>query len=203
MKKMFNKKLVVLFLSLFVSASLSYADNFGIDLLKNSSLSINCPFSITTGDIFKFAKANTGVEISIDTNLYGNKEDFISLGIFTTYNFNSCLFTREEISSFYTHSLIEGMWIKFLLPQDFVLKADIGIGLAFTKVSAKDIRGTVINDYFNSFVIGTTVVVTRQLFSFGPCAVLWDAGIETRIYIEKQSCFQSFGIVAGFIIKAR
>lgn len=203
MKKIFNKKQFLTVLLILITASFGFSQNFGLDLLKNSDLTLSCPFSVTTGDIFKFTKANVGPEVRIGTRLYKTKDNSFSMGLCTTYNFNAYLFNREEISKFYTHSLMEGMWMCFKLPEDFYILGDLGIGLGITKVTATDIRGAAVDNYFNSLIIGTTVVVTHRFFDIGKCTVFWNGGLETRIYIEQNSCFQSFGVIAGLTVKAR
>ena len=202
MKFHFKKNILIAMLVLGSSTWL-FAGGFGTELLKNSDLSLSCPFSLVTGDMFKFTKADVGAEVRVGTNLVSTKNNFFTFGIATTYNINWYLFNREEIRKFYTHSILESVSFKFALPKDFFILADIGCGLGMTKVNAVSIDQKTVDNYFNSFVIGATVVVTHKIFNFGPCALNWNAGIESRFFIEQKSCFQSFGIVAGLTLKAR
>lgn len=190
---------------MFVFTSTAYAQNFGTDILKHSDFTVSCPFSLTTGEIFNYSKSNVGIELRLGTELmnFEIRKKQISFGLCSTYNFNKYIFLREEIKTFNSNCFLEGIWIRFSLPKDLLLQADLNLGLAITEAKALSIDGKALDNYYNSLIFGSTVTVIKKLFEVGACQIDGSAGLELRGYFEKDSWFQSLGVIAGIKIKSR
>lgn len=197
------KKNILIAMFVWVTSTCLFAEGFGTELLRNSDFSLNCPFSLMTGDVFKFTKADVGAEVKIGTDLVSTKNNFFTFGIATTYNINWFLFNREEIRNFYMHSLVESLTFNFLIGNGFNLRLDVGCGIGISKINALSIDGKKLDNYYNSFVIASSLIMTHRLFDIGSCTLNWNAGIEAKFFLEEKSCFQSFGIVAGLMFKVR
>lgn len=195
------KKSYLIILIMFLFISKGFAENFGDELLKHSSLSVSCPVSVTMGSIFNYAKLSTGTELKLCTELFENKS--YSTGICTAWNFNPYIIKREEISTFRTNVFSGGVWYKKPLENNCELMADVTLGLGVTRIDALSIDGKSINDYFNSFVIGTDVVVMKEFWHKNGISVLWNAGGEGRIHFEQASAYGTLGAVAGITVRAR
>lgn len=202
-KKITAEFFFIILIALF--SKTAFAQNFGAEVLKHSSFTVSCPYSLTTGELFNYSKTNTGVEIRIGTELlnFNINKTPLTLGLCTTYNYNRYFFVREEIRSFYSNCFLEGIWFQFPLPKNFLLQADLNFGLAVTKAKALSIEGKSLENFYNSFIAGTTVVAIKELYAAGKIKINADAGIELRGYFEQDSWFQTVGIIAGIMIKAR
>lgn len=198
-----RKFFVILMVSIF--SGIGYAQNFGTEILKHSNLTVSCPFSLTTGDMFNYSKCNMGVEVRIGTELFDFKikKTPVTMGLCTTYNYNKYLFVREEIRSFYSNCFLEGIWFQFPLKKDLMLQADLDIGLAITKAKALSIEGKTLENFYNSLIAGTTVVAIKNFFESNRLQIDGNAGLELRGYFEKESWFQSIGIIAGIMIRVK
>lgn len=188
-----------------IFSGIGYTQNFGSEVLKHSNLTVSCPFSITMGELHNYSKGNLGLEVRIGTELMNFKiqKTPVSMGLCTTYNYNKYLFVREEIRNFYSNCFLEGIWFQFPIWQDLMLQAELNLGLAITKAKALSIEGKSLENYYNSLVVGTTVVAVKKIYQSKNCQFNGTGGLELRGYIEQDSGSQTLGIKAGIMIKGK
>jgi len=196
-----KKFLLVISIGLICSVSL-FSQSFGMDLIRNSDLSVEVPFGLNEGQLRNYSKAETGVEVKLATTLGKINSKNISLGISTNFFYDSYVFKRDEIQSFYIRGLTEGLWGDFCLPHGFGLRGEIYGGFAVTKIKAESIYESKIDENYNCCIFGTSAIVRKKLFKAGTAEVYGNCGVNFRLLVEKKYTNFNTDIMAGFTVKA-
>jgi len=179
-----------------------FSESLGLEILKKSDLSIEAPFALTIGEIRNYSKANYGFEIKFGTELIDFNSEKIKAGLCSTFFFNDYGFKREEIQTFYVRGFSEGIWVEYALPKEFLLRSEINLGFAVTKLKAESIYETKIENDYNSFVLCLNSVVSRVLFDIGTVAFYGNGGLNIQFLKEDDCLNTSLGLIAGITIKA-
>lgn len=202
MKKIKLFCLVVLFLlSSFIFADDYYKKqkDFFIDSLARTNISFSCVNSFPVKEFRDFTTYDLGAGCSSEYIFLPQFVSWVKLGYTGRFFYQNLFTPRQEISEFYSFTLVNGLIFKFSLPNKFVLQPEFDLGFAITKVSATSVNYETLSDIYYDFVLRTALSFRRPFVEFSWISFLWDVSPFYTWQFEQTKIAEYPGVNASII----